>query len=128
MIKKNTILFLFFMLFFGKSLLAETDVKNRMISYTVSQMDSLKEGSETNSKKRKRVKYKRGKAILFTIFTGILGGHRVYLGTHQRTPILYSVTLGGLGILPLIDLVHIIFTKDLSKYKNVSQIIMWGRS
>ena len=73
------------------------------------------------------VKFKRGKAILFTIFTGLFGGHRIYLGTHQRTPILYSVTLGGLGILPLIDLVHIIFTKDLSRFENVPKIIMWGR-
>ncbi|MCW8898664.1 MAG: TM2 domain-containing protein [Flavobacteriales bacterium] len=71
------------------------------------------------------VKFKRGKAILFTIFTGILGGHRIYMGTHQRTPIIYSVTFGGFGILPLIDLVHLIFTKDISVYENKTQIIMW---
>ncbi|OIP01644.1 MAG: hypothetical protein COX70_09065 [Flavobacteriales bacterium CG_4_10_14_0_2_um_filter_32_8] len=73
------------------------------------------------------VKFKRGKAILFTVFTGFLGGHRIYLGTHQRTPIIYSVTLGGLGILPLIDLIQIIFTKDLSKFEYRPQIIMWGK-
>lgn len=73
------------------------------------------------------VKFKRGKAILFTVFTGFFGGHRIYFGTHHRTPILYSITLGGLGILPLIDLVNIIFTKDLSTFENVPQIIMWGR-
>ena len=60
------------------------------------------------------VKFKRGKAILFTVFTGLFGGHRVYFGTHHRTPIIYSVTLGGLGILPLVDLVNIIFTKYLN--------------
>ena len=70
------------------------------------------------------VKFQRGKAILFTVFTGFLGGHRIYLGTHQRTPIIYSVTLGGLGILPLIDLIQIIFTKDLSKFEYRPQIIM----
>ena len=75
----------------------------------------------------KKVKFRRGKAILFTIFTGFLGGHRIYFGTHQRTPIIYSITLGGLGLLPLIDLIHIIFTKDLSKFENIPQIIMWGR-
>ncbi len=73
------------------------------------------------------VKFQRGKAILFTVFTGFLGGHRIYLGTHQRTPIIYSVTLGGLGILPLIDLIQIIFTKDLSKFEYRPQIIMWGK-
>ncbi len=71
------------------------------------------------------VKFKRGKAILFTIFTGILGGHRIYMGTHQRTPIIYSVTFGGFGILPLIDLAHLIFKKDISVYENKTQIIMW---
>ena len=75
--------------------------------------------------KGRQVKFKRGKAILFTVFTGLFGGHRVYFGTHHRTPIIYSVTFGGLGILPLIDLVNIIFTKDLSKFEHKSQIIMW---
>lgn len=75
---------------------------------------------------KKEVKFKRGKAIIFTVLTGFLGGHRIYLGTHHRTPIIYSITLGGLGILPLVDLVNIIFTKDLSKFENKSQIIMWG--
>ncbi len=73
------------------------------------------------------VKFKRGKVILFTVFTGLFGGHRIYLGTHQRTPVLYSITLGGLGILPIIDLVNIIFTKDLSRFEDIPQIIMWGR-
>jgi hypothetical protein len=73
------------------------------------------------------VKFKRGKAILFTVFTGLFGGHRIYLGTHHRTPVLYSITLGGLGILPFIDLVNIVFTKDLSKFEDIPQIIMWGR-
>lgn len=72
------------------------------------------------------VKFKRGKAIIFTVLTGFLGGHRIYLGTHHRTPIIYSVTLGGLGILPLVDLINIIFTKDISKFEDKSQIIMWG--
>ncbi len=72
------------------------------------------------------VKFKRGKAILFTLLTGPFGGHRIYLGTHHRTPIIYSITLGGLFILPIVDLIAIIFTKDLSKFDNKTQIIMWG--
>lgn len=87
------------------------------------QLEKLAADTNTTSK----VKFKRGKAILFTVFTGLFGGHRIYLGTHQRTPILYSITLGGLGILPLIDLVNIIFTKDLSRFEDIPQIIMWGR-
>ena len=76
---------------------------------------------------KQEVKFKRGKAIVLTVLTGFLGGHRIYLGTHQRTPIIYAVTLGGFGILPLIDLIHLIFTKDISVYENKSQIIMWRK-
>ncbi len=76
---------------------------------------------------QKKVKFKRGKAIIFTILTGLLGGHRIYLGTHQRVPIIYAITLGGFGILPLIDLVNIIFTKDLSKFEHNPKVIMWGK-
>lgn len=89
-------------------------------------LDSLNQSS-INTNAVIGVKLKRGKAILFTIFTGFLGGHRIYFGTHHRTPIIYSITFGGLGILPLIDLVHIIFTKDLSRYEHKTQIIMWGK-
>ncbi len=75
----------------------------------------------------KKVKFKRGKAIVFTLLTGFFGGHRIYFGTHHRTPIIYSITFGGLGILPIIDLIHIIFSKDLSRYEHKTQIIMWGK-
>ena len=83
--------------------------------------------SDTLVDEVRKVKFKRGKAIIFCLFTGILGGHRIYFGTHQRTPIIYSLTLGGFGILPLVDLIHIIFTKDLSKFDNKTEIIMWGK-
>tara|TARA_B100000809_G_scaffold190766_2_gene189411 strand:- start:8195 stop:8575 length:381 start_codon:yes stop_codon:yes gene_type:complete len=81
----------------------------------------------TNLRPPKKVKFRRGKAILFTVFTGFLGGHRIYFGSHHRTPIIYSLTFGGLGLLPLIDLIHIIFTKDLSKFQEKSQVIMWRK-
>jgi len=97
-----------------------TEHQEQLIVDTRLQLEEL--ADDTN-----KVKFKRGKAILFTVFTGLFGGHRIYLGTHQRTPILYSITLGGLGILPLIDLVNIIFTKDLSKFEGIPQIIMWER-
>lgn len=71
-------------------------------------------------------KHVRAKAIIFTILTGPLGGHRVYLGTRPGAPIIYAITLGGFGILPVIDLFHLIFTKDLSKFEKNQKIIMWG--
>ena len=69
----------------------------------------------------------KGAAILMAILTGPLGGHRLYLGTKPFVPIIYTLTLGGgFGLLPLIDIIVIISTSDLTKYQNNSQIIMWG--
>ncbi len=87
--------------------------------------DSLATDSTQQIELPKR-KHVRAKAILFTILTGPLGGHRVYLGTRPGAPIIYAVTLGGFGILPIIDLAHLIFTKDLSKFEQNQKIIMWG--
>jgi hypothetical protein len=81
----------------------------------------------SDSLRKPTIKFKRGKAILFTVFTGFLGGHRIYLGSHHRTPIIYSLTFGGLGILALIDLVHLIFTKNIAIYQGKSQVIMWKK-
>jgi len=71
-------------------------------------------------------KHTKGKAILMAVLTGPLGGHRLYLGTKPYVPIVYALTLGGgLGLLPAIDIVVIILSKDLSPYYNNPQIMMW---
>ena len=128
LLKNKFLLFLCFILF---SLAAKADVDKMRLSseqiqvifeYQIDVNKGINDSTEVV-----RVKFRRGKAILFTIFTGFLGGHRIYFGTHHRTPIIYSLTFGGLGILPLIDLIHIIFTKDLDKFQDKSQIIMWGK-
>ena len=49
-------------------------------------------------------------ALLLCLFIGILGVHRFYVGK-VGTGILQLVTLGGLGIWALIDLIIIIMQK-----------------
>lgn len=69
---------------------------------------------------------KRFTAIALAILTGPLGGHRIYLGSHPVVPVFYAITLGGgFIVLPVIDLISIIFTKDLSKFENNERVIMW---
>ncbi|MFB6257300.1 MAG: NINE protein [Flavobacteriales bacterium] len=69
---------------------------------------------------------KRGIAIALTILLGPIGGHRLYLGTEPRVPVLYTVTLGGgLGLLPLIDLIHLIVAEDMESYLNNRKVFMW---
>lgn len=66
-------------------------------------------------------------AIITTLLTGLVGGHRIYLGTSPIVPIVYTITLGGgLGILPLIDLFHIIFTKkeDFEELINRKEVFL----
>lgn len=74
---------------------------------------------------KKTVKGKRIKAIILTILTGPLGGHRIYLGTKAAVPVLYSLTLGGGILVTVIDLGCLIFSKDISQYENNRSFFMW---
>ncbi len=66
-------------------------------------------------------------AVAMAILTGPIGGHRLYLGTQPHVPLVYAFTLGGgMGLLPLIDIFVILFSKDLNQLHNNPQVIMWG--
>ena len=72
------------------------------------------------------IKKRKFTAIILALLTGPIGGHRLYLGTKPIVPVVYAVTLGGgFLIIPIMDIVTIIFTKDLSKFENNDQILMW---
>lgn len=65
-------------------------------------------------------------AVLLAVTLGTFGVHRLYLGTRPLVPVVYTITLGGgLGILPLTDIVAILATPDLSRYENNDKVIMW---
>ncbi len=76
-------------------------------------------------KKTKKYKSQRGVAIIITIMTGTLGGHRIYLGTKPIVPVVYSLTLGGLCTLPAIDLICLIVVKDISVFEDNDKVFMW---
>lgn len=76
-------------------------------------------------KNSKQQNAERGVAIALTILTGPLGGHRIYLGTQPVVPVVYAVTFGGIGTLPIIDLIHLIVVKDISRFENNDKIFMW---
>lgn len=57
---------------------------------------------------------------------GIVGAHRVMMGTAPWVPIVYIATFGGcFGLLPLIDFCAIVFSKDFEQYENNEQVFMW---
>ena len=68
---------------------------------------------------------KKWLAAVFAVTLGPFGVHRLYLGTSTKVPIFYTLTLGGgLGILPLIDLIAIL-TNDRHRFTNNERVIMW---
>jgi TM2 domain-containing membrane protein YozV len=111
---------------------AQSDSIGKSIYYTpVSINDSviiLREISEhslsvTDKTKKERV---RLTAAILCITLGPFGVHRLYLGTSTSVPVFYTITLGGgFGLLPVIDLFLIVFSKDLEKFKNNPHVFMW---
>ena len=69
----------------------------------------------------------RAVAAVLAVLVGPFGAHRLYFGTRPKVPIIYGVTLGGFGVLVLIDLGHILFTKDLAPYRHNDKVFMWAR-
>lgn len=66
-------------------------------------------------------------AIALAVALGPFGVHRLYLGTQPVVPVVYTLTLGGgLGILPLADIIAILIAEDLSIYKDNAKVIMWA--
>jgi TM2 domain-containing membrane protein YozV len=60
------------------------------------------------------------------VLLGVFGAHRIYLGTTPKVAVIYGITFGGFGVLVLLDLGHLIFSKDLAPYRQNERVIMWG--
>ncbi|MBL4651423.1 MAG: TM2 domain-containing protein [Flavobacteriales bacterium] len=76
---------------------------------------------------KKTIRRKKAIAIGLAITLGPFGVHRLYLGTDNKIPVIYSITLGAFGILPLTDIIAILTTKNIEQYLDNQQIIMWMR-
>jgi len=64
--------------------------------------------------------------LAFPLPFGMLGMHRIYLGAKPIIPILYIVTFGGIvGILPFIDMMVLILSKDIKPFVDSSNILFW---
>ncbi len=68
----------------------------------------------------------RALAAGLALTLGLFGGHRIYLGAPPKIPLIYGLTFGGFGVLVLIDLGHILFTKDLAVYQDNQKVLMWA--
>lgn len=76
--------------------------------------------------KKKNNKKAIAAALAFPFPFGIVGLHRIYLGSAPYVPVVYISTLGGVfGLIPFIDFCALLAEKDLGKYKNNPKIFMW---
>ncbi len=67
-------------------------------------------------------------AAVLTITLGMLGVHRLYLGTKPWVPAVYLFTFGGcFFILPFINLVVILFSEDMSRFEDNGRLFMWSK-
>lgn len=129
---------------------ADTDTHTYVIAYTDSsgqvlawdtlasttelQVQNLSDGRPNPVrqlfKKKQRLNKRITAAVLaFPFPFGIVGLHRIYLGTKPYVPVVYIATVGGVfGILPFIDFCVLMFDKDFERYKNNGKIFMWIKS
>ena len=77
-------------------------------------------------KKQKLNKRITSAVLAFPFPFGIVGLHRIYLGTKPHVPVVYVASLGGVfGILPLIDFCFITFGKKFDTYRDNGKVFMW---
>lgn len=79
-------------------------------------------------RKKQRLNKRITAAVLaFPFPFGIVGLHRIYLGTRPYVPVAYVASLGGVfGILPFIDFCVIVFDRrHFEQYKDNGQVFMW---
>jgi TM2 domain-containing membrane protein YozV len=68
----------------------------------------------------------RAVAIGLDVSLGLFGVHRMYLGTDLKVPVIYTSTIGGGGVLWLVDFGLLVAVKDLTPFKNNPNVFMWN--
>lgn len=139
----RTIYFIFFLLFFispshskaGNTIYILDSTGTKIDSCTYSELElnaTLLNDHRPNPiirfLKKRELKNKRiiAAILAFPFPFGIVGLHRIYLGTAPYVPVAYIGSFGGIfGILPFIDFCVIILDKDFDRYINNNKIFMW---
>ena len=89
-------------------------------------VNALKKHKLLSLLKNATAENKKVTAAILTLTLGMLGVHRIYLGTAPYIPAVYLFTFGGgFFILPIIDLVMILSTNDITKFENNKKLLMW---
>jgi len=126
-----SIIFLFLLSFSSKSAILPLENGDSLNVKLSEKNSELKHPSQHEFIKLIREKIRLSKRIksamlAFPFPFGIVGLHRIYLGSKPYVPVAYIASLGGVfGILPFIDFCVILFHKDFDQYQNNGQVFMW---
>jgi TM2 domain-containing membrane protein YozV len=73
-------------------------------------------------------KHERLVAIGLNVSLGMLGVHRMYLGTGINVPVTYACTAGGFGVLWVTDLAILVGTRHYEALKNNPHVFLWNHN
>ncbi len=122
---------------------ANSNLNNEIyLDCTVEEIQSIASGTSIEFKhsptriklfKKHKLKFKKesfnkvtAAIMAFPIPFGIVGLHRISLGTKPYVPVIYIATVGGcFGVLPLIDFFVILFDKNSDNFVNNPHVFMW---
>jgi len=115
--------FLLSFLFFGISTFAQ-DSGNSKTSAKGASLEKF--NNRKIIQKLRTFDNQRAVAIGLDVSLGLFGVHRMYLGTDLKVPVIYTSTIGGGGVLWLVDLGLLVAVKDLTPFKNNPNVFMWN--
>jgi len=109
----------------GCIILDSAGIKGLNIEKGVSEIQANQNFTDSNVVVSELKHPKRTAAIL-ALTLGMLGAHRLFLGSKPWVPLFYVLTVGGVFfIIPLIDFLAIVTEKNTSKFYNNNTILMW---
>ena len=74
------------------------------------------------------IKHERLVAIGLNVSLGMLGVHRMYLGTDINVPVTYACTAGGFGVLWVTDFAILVGTRHYEALKNNPHVFLWNHN
>ena len=117
--KVNKLILALFTLFISFTAAGKVQIESPAVFFS----DST--GLEMSNLDKEIIRRKKAIAIGLAITLGPFGMHRLYLGTNDKIPVIYSITLGAFGALALADIIAILITRDVEQYIDNQNIIMW---
>ena len=110
------------------SFMVEPEVSHMPSSLNIKSELSIGDYYSDSSKSVSVRKKNKAVAVTLAVTLGVFGVHRLYLGTSNKVPIIYTLTFGGgFGVLMVSDIVAILATKDINTFSPSEKVFMWAK-